>query len=109
MIWIMRYQFSFWLIRSGSRLKLCAAIPRRNPVDPDKTEEGSVAIFASPGSFLSRLQTTIVEQAKVDEIKTVVVKAIGTLDQVFTTDSIELRPEQLATLGFTGIANSIQN
>ena len=106
----MKYQFSFWLIRSGSRLKLCAAIPRRNlVVHPDTTEEGSVAIFASPGSFLSRLQTTVVEQAKVDEIKTVVVKAIGTLDQVFTTDSIELHPEQLATLGFTGIANHAQN
>jgi hypothetical protein len=106
----MKYQFSFWLIRSGPRLKLCAAIPRRNPVvDPDTTEEGSVAIFASPGSFLSRLQTTIVEQAKIDEIKTVVVKAIGTLDQVFTTDSIELHPEQLATLGFTGLANLVQN
>jgi hypothetical protein len=50
-----------------------------------------------------------VEQAKIDEIKTVVVNAIGTLDQVFTTDSIELRPEQLATLGFTGIANIVQN
>jgi hypothetical protein len=105
----MKYQFSFWLIRSGPRLKLCAAIPRRNPVDPDTTEEGSVAIFASPGSFLSRLQTAIVEQAKIDEIKTVVVKAIGTLDHVFTTDSIELHPEQLVTLGFTGIANIVQN
>jgi hypothetical protein len=105
----MKYQFSFWLTRSGPRLKLCAAIPRRNSVDPNTTEEGSVAIFASPGSFLSRLQTTIVEQAKVDEIKTVVVKAIGTLDQVFTTDSIELHPEQLATLGFTGIVNHAKN
>ena len=32
----------------------------------------------------------------------VVFHAIGTLNQVFTTASVELRPEQLAMLGLTG-------
>jgi hypothetical protein len=105
----MTYQLSFWLRRSGTSLRLCAAIPRVSRLDSDSTEEGSSATYASPGSFLSRLDATIIEQDKVDEIKTVVVKAIGTLEQVFTTTNIELRPERLATLGFTTLAKRIQS
>jgi hypothetical protein len=98
MIGGMTCQMNFWLTRSGPALRLCAAIP---PVNQSGAYDAkaSITTYDSPGSFFSRLDITLFEQAKVDEIKTAVIHAIGTLDQVFTISEIELSPVQFGTLG----------
>jgi hypothetical protein len=94
----MTCQINFWLVRSGPCLRLCAAIPPVNQSDANETKM-QTATYASPGSFFSRLDKTIFEEAKVNTIKALVIHAIGTLDQVFTIPEIDLTPEQLGTLG----------
>jgi hypothetical protein len=63
---------NFWLFRSGPSLRFCAAIPKdQNGVRKDSAP---VTVYASPGSFLSRLDTTVFGPAKVSEIKTAVIR-----------------------------------
>jgi hypothetical protein len=94
----MTCQMNFWLVRSGPCLRLCAAVP---PLGENDTGDASplTVTYDSPGSFFSRLDTTIFEREKMDEIKTTVMQAIGTLDEVFTIEAIDFNPTQLGTLG----------
>ena len=58
------------------------------------------ATFDSPGTFLSHLNAEVFDPAKVNEIKTAVIRAIGTLDDVFLIPEIELSAKQIEVLGF---------
>ena len=94
----MTYQINFWLVRSDSCLRLCAAIPSlQGPNDGDA--KAPIVTYESPGSFFSRLDTAIFEREKVDQIKTAVIHAIGTLDRVFSIAAIDLNQTQVGTLG----------
>lgn len=83
MIGYMTYQMNFWLVRSDSCLRLCAAIPLLQETDGGNAKP-PIVTYESPGSFFSRLDTTIFEWRMLEQIKTTVIRAIGTLDQVFT-------------------------
>lgn len=93
----MTYQMNFWLDRSDSCLRLCAAIPPLHGTgDSDTTR--SIVTYAPPRAFLSRLYTAIFERDKGEQIKTTVIQAIGTLSQVVTIAAIDLNPTQFGTL-----------
>ena len=94
----MTCQLNFWLFRSGPSLRLCAVIPARN-FRGVGTVPAAATTYASPGSFLARLDATIFDSAKTQEIKSAVFHAIGTLDHVFTIPEIDLSAEQIGTLG----------
>ena len=70
MISDMTYQMDFWLVRSGSSLRLCAEIPSRGQLN-DCDSRATVVTHDSPGAFFSRLDTTLFEQEKLEQIKTV--------------------------------------
>jgi hypothetical protein len=101
MIGGMTCQINFWLVRRGPFLRLCATVPPIALSDAYDAK-ASMTTYDSPGSFLSRLDPAIFEQAKVCEIKTVVIHAIGTLNQVFIIPAIDLSPAQLGTLELQG-------
>ena len=94
----MTYQIDFWLVRSDSCLRLCAAIPPIQGRDGGDAK-ALIVTYESPGSFFSRLDTAIFEPKKVNQIKTAVIHAIGTLDRVFSIDAIDLNPTQVGKLG----------
>ncbi len=55
--------------------------------------------YDSTGSFLSRLNAAVFDHETADKMKTTVVHALGTLDEVFTLPEMNLTPVQLGTLG----------
>ena len=94
----MTYQMNFWLVRSDCCLRLCAAaIPPLHGTDGSEAKP-PIVTYASPGSFFSRLDTAIFEREQVEQIKTKVLQAIGTLGQVVTIAAIDLNPAQFGTL-----------
>ena len=93
----MTYQMNFWLVRSDSCLRLCAAIPPLHGTDGSEAKP-SIVTYESPGTFFARLDRAIFEREKVDRIKATVIRAIGTLGQVVTIAAIDLNPEQLGRL-----------
>ena len=93
----MTYQMNFWLVRSDSCLRLCAAIPSLHGTDDAEAKPPTVT-YESPGAFFSRLDTPVFEREKAEQIKTTVIQAIGTLGQVFTVAAIDLNPAQLGKL-----------
>lgn len=96
----MTQQMSLWLARRGPALELCAVIPSTDQqIDVRKSR---FTRYASPGSFLSRIDTSF-DEDEVVRIKGAVLRAMGTLDQVFTIDEINLSPEKLRRLGLTTI------
>jgi hypothetical protein len=93
----MTCQMNFWLVRRGPCLRLCAAIPSFDGSSGCDAKP-PIVTYDSPGTFFSRLDATIFEPEKVEQIKRTVIHAIGTLDQVVTIAAIDLNPAQLGTL-----------
>jgi hypothetical protein len=93
----MTYQMNFWLVRSDSCLRLCAAIPPLHGTD-DSEAKPPIVTYESPGAFFSRLDTAVFEREKVEQMKTTVIQAIGTLGHVFTVAAIDVNPAQLGKL-----------
>jgi hypothetical protein len=93
-------QVSFWLARSGTALELCAAIP---PTDhKTDTNKAPFTSYESPAVFLSRIDRCL-DKSESSRIKSAVLRALGTLGEVYTIDRIDLSPETLRRLGLVGV------